>query len=104
MATANDDPQFRHDGGAVPWPSSERRLFAERVASADELKAAAYRRAREQLEPYRSAILLPETLLLLPAGDDLRRQVWAVDFEVVTDDDGLPEIVGSKVRKIRFLD
>src|SRR5205085_11342972 len=25
-------------------------------------------------------------------------------FEVVTDEDGLPEIVGSKVRKITFLD
>jgi hypothetical protein len=35
---------------------------------------------------------------------DLRRWVRAVDFEVVADARGAPAIVGSKVRKIEFLD
>src|SRR6266853_6785938 len=47
--------------------------FAERVAGTGGSKATAYRRARELLKPYRSAILFPEALLLPPAGDDLRR-------------------------------
>jgi hypothetical protein len=77
--------------------------FAERVAGADELQATAYRRAREHLKPYPSAIIFPEALLFLPVHD-LRRQVWAVDFEVVRDKDGAPAVVGSKVRRIEFLD
>jgi hypothetical protein len=77
--------------------------FTERVARIDDTTAAAYRDAREQLKRYRSAILFPETLLLLPVCD-LRRRIWAVDFEVVADEDDAPAIVGSKVRKIEFLD
>jgi hypothetical protein len=76
--------------------------FAERVAGTDDQRATSYRRAREHLKSYLSAIILPEALLLLPVCD-LRRQVWAVDFEVVVASKAAaPAIVGSKVRRLEF--
>jgi hypothetical protein len=77
--------------------------FAERVAGTDDARAAAYRSAREHLRSYPSAILFPEHLLLLPVCD-LRRKVWAVDFEVVADKEGGTAFVGSKVRRLEFFD
>lgn len=75
----------------------------ERMLHAEPDEAAAYRRTMQFLKPYPSAIIFPETLLLLPClpGRRLRR-VYAVDVTIGQGKDDKPSSVQVKIRRLDY--